>query len=802
MSTLNEPILLTYMRNAIGSLTIILLSSASFAQKFTVSGYLRDAETGESLIGATLVHPKTLSGSSANTHGFYSLTLPKDSVSLVYSYVGYQPVTMAFFLRSDTVLNINLQSSTLLNEVVVRGTKADEIHESTKMSTLTVPIDQIKALPAFLGETDILKILQLMPGVQSGNEGSTGLYVRGGGPDQNLMLLDGVPIYNASHLFGFFSVFNADAINHVELIKGGFPARYGGRLSSVIDINMKEGNMKKIRGEGSIGIISAKATVEGPIVKDKTSFIVSARRTYIDVLARPIIRSQAKKQGGSANAGYYFYDLNLKLNHIVNPRNRLYFSTYFGDDKAYAKTKDRYTQGLTTVAVNDEFSLRWGNVITAARWNHVFGPKLFSNVTTTYSRYLFDIAQQYEEIRSTPGLAEENDFSGIKYHSGIRDWAAKIDFDYLPSPNHFIRFGANNIWHEFSPGVLAYRSSEEGDTTLGANVTRAFEAAAYVEDDWKVSKNLKINAGIHTSAFSVDNTWYHSIQPRISSRLLLTDNLSFKASYSSMTQFIHLLSNVGIGLPTDLWVPSTARIKPQQANQVAIGFAQTYQSQFEFSLEGYYKKMSNLIEYKDGASYLDIEGDWQDKVATSGHGKSYGMELLMQKKTGAVTGWIGYTLSKAVRQFDELNFGKEYAYKYDRRHDISLALTHEWNKRMDFSMVWVYGTGNAITLPIATYEGASFEVGSRNFSNSPATYYGDRNSFRMRSYHRLDLSFSWWKDKKWGQRKWTFGVYNAYNRLNPFFINLEQDRQGSGNSKFIQYSLFPVIPSITYSFKF
>ena len=797
------------MRKTIGFVSLILLSCLSHAQKFTISGYIKDAETGESLIGATLIHPKTSSGSSANTHGFYSLTLPKDSITLLYSYVGYQPTTIRFFLRRDTVITINLQSSTVLNEVVISGTKADPIHESTKMSTLSVPIEQIKALPAFMGETDILKILQLMPGVQSGNEGSTGLYVRGGGPDQNLMLLDGVPIYNASHLFGFFSVFNADAINHVELIKGGFPARYGGRLSSVIDINMKEGNMKKVKGEGSIGLISSKVTVEGPIIKDRTSFIVSARRTYIDILAQPIIRSQARKQGSQASGGYYFYDLNLKLNHIINPGNRIFLSTYFGDDKAYAKSKytDRYD--TTTRSSNDEFSLKWGNVITAARWNHVFGPKLFSNVTATYSRYLFDIAQQYKETRSTPNLPEEITYSGIKYHSGIRDWAAKIDFDYLPNPDHFIRFGVNNIWHQFSPGVLAFRSSIDGDTTVGAKVTSAYEAAAYVEDDWKISKRFKINAGVHASAFAVENEWYYSVQPRISSRLLLTDDLSFKASYSSMTQFIHLLSNVGIGLPTDLWVPSTARIKPQQANQVAIGFAKTYKSQYEFSLEGYYKKMTNLIEYKDGASYFDIEGDWQDKVATNGQGKSYGAEVLVQKKTGAVTGWVGYTLSKAVRQFDELNFGKEYPYRYDRRHDVSVALTHEWNKRMDFSMVWVYGTGNSVTLPIATYQATSNNLNSRfsSYGNDENVYYGDRNSFRMRSYHRLDLSFSWWKDKKWGQRKWTFGLYNAYSRLNPFFINLEynyqNNPQGQGLSKqFIQYSLFPVIPSVTYSFKF
>ena len=780
---------------------MILLSFVSSAQKFTISGYLKDADTGESLIGATLIHPKTSSGSSANTHGFYSLTLPKDSISLVYSYVGYQPTTIKFSLKRDTVININLQSSTLLNEVIVSGTKAEAIHESTKMSTLTVGMEQVKALPAFMGETDILKILQLMPGVQSGNEGSTGLYVRGGGPDQNLMLLDGVPIYNASHLFGFFSVFNADAINHVELIKGGFPARYGGRLSSVIDINMKEGNMKKVKGEGSIGIIAAKATVEGPIVKDRTSFIVSARRSYIDILAQPVILLATD----DVRAGYYFYDLNLKLNHIINSKNRLYLSTYMGDDKAYAKTKDQSRPGgPSTTTSKSEFSLKWGNLITAARWNHIFGPKLFSNVTATYSRYLFDISQKYEENKTTPGMPDENLFYGNNYHSGIRDWAAKIDFDYLPSPNHFIRFGANNIWHQFSPGVLSFRSSIDGDTTVGAKVIKAYEASAYVEDDWKVSKRIKLNAGVHGSTFAVENEWYYSVQPRISSRFLLTDDFSFKASYSSMTQFIHLLTNTGIGLPTDLWVPSTARVKPQQANQVAIGFARTYKSQYEFSLEGYYKKMSNLIEYKDGASYLNVEGDWQDKVATNGQGKSYGAEVLVQKKTGAITGWLGYTLSKAVRQFDELNFGEEYPYKYDRRHDVSAALTYEWNKRMDFSMVWVFGTGNSITLPIATYEGVANGLGQNSrYNNYPpmdVTYFGGRNSYRMRNYHRLDLSFSWWKDKKWGQRKWTLGVYNAYNHLNPFFVDIGYDKKG--NLRFIQYSLFPIIPSITWSFKF
>lgn len=773
----------------------LLLSSPLLGQKFTISGYLKDADTGESLIGATVLHARSSSGTSANTHGFYSITLPRDSVTLLYSYVGYEPQLIRFLLRKDTVINMQLKGATVLDEVVVSATKADAIHEINRMSSISVPIDQIKALPAFLGETDVLKVLQLMPGVQSGGEGGTGLYVRGGGPDQNLLLLDGVPVYNASHLFGFFSVFNADALNHVELIKGGFPARYGGRLSSVIDIHMKDGSMKEWKGEGSVGIIASKVSVEGPIQKDRTSLLFSARRTYIDLLARPIIKLATEGQ----TAGYYFYDLNFKLNHIINDKNRLYLSSYTGDDKAYAKTKDFFINGNERTDYREEFGLRWGNIITAVRWSHVFSPQLFANFTGTFSRYRFDIFSQYDEVRTSPTSPDEKNFYKERYVSGIRDWAMKADFDYLPNPDHYIRFGANSIVHRFAPGVYAVRSSEEADSTAGAAVTNAQEFAAYVEDDWKVNSVLKVNAGVHTSAFLVENKWYTSVQPRISSRLLLGREFSLKASYSTMTQFIHLLTNAGLGLPTDLWVPSTAKVKPQQSWQAAIGLAKTFKDTYEVSLEGYYKKMTNLIEYKDGASYFDIEKDWQDKVALNGQGWSYGTELLLQKKIGNVTGWIGYTLSWTDRQFETLNFGNRFPYKYDNRHDINVAFTHTWNERMDFSAAWVFTSGNAVTLPTAVYRGTS-QFAFDHWSTPEVSYYEARNAYRMKNYHRLDLSFSWWKNKKWGQRKWTLGVYNAYNRLNPFFMDIGYDR--NHNKHFIQYSLFPIIPSFTYSFKF
>jgi outer membrane cobalamin receptor len=771
---------------------LVVLPSLLSAQKYTISGYVKDAASGESLIGSAILNRKTLQGTTANVHGFYSITLPSDSARLVYSYVGYSPVEIRLLLKRDTTIDINLLNANQLDEVVVNAARADEIQEMSQMSSVNVPIDQLKALPALFGQVDVLKVLQLMPGVKS-SEGSTGLYVRGGGPDQNLMLLDGVPVYNASHLFGFFSVFNADAINRVELIKGGFPARYGGRLSSVIDINMKDGNMKETHGEGSIDIIAAKFTVEGPIKKDRTSFLISGRRTYIDALVAPFVRVD----NADARFGYFFYDLNTKLNHIINKRNRIYLSTYLGDDKAYVRDQsDNTYQKYKT-----EFGLKWGNVITAFRWNNVLGPRLFSNLTATYSRYRFTVFSNEENESTNPTTGEvRSEKYYTQYFSGIRDWALKMDYDFVPNPSHYIRFGAGGINHRFSPGAFTYNVDMPRDTTIGSDKIDAIELSAYIEDDIKVSENLKVNAGVHASSFSVDSRWYYSVQPRLSARYLINNDLSIKASYAAMMQYIHLLTNAGLGLPTDLWVPSTALVKPQRAHQVALGLARNFKSEYEASIEGYYKKMYNLIEYKEGASFIDVQSDWQEKVAVNGKGESYGSEVLIQKKTGKVTGWIGYTLSWTNRQFDDLNNGKWFPYKYDRRHDLSVAMTHAWNERMDFSAAWVYGTGNAVSLPTATYRSVNSAPYAGSYFGQEVYYYGDRNSFRMRSYHRLDLSFSFWKTKKWGRSKWTIAVYNVYSRRNPFFMDLTYD--DAGNRKFAQYSLFPIIPSINYSFKF
>ena len=771
------------------------------AQQYTISGYVRDFESGENLIGANVYNKTTGEGTSTNQYGYYSLTLSADSISLVYSYVGYQPQKMKFYLDQDTTVTVELRVGTL-SEVVISGSTGEAIEEQTLMSTVDVPLKEVKKLPALLGETDVLKVIQLLPGVQSGSEGTSGIYVRGGGPDQNLILLDGVPVYNVSHLFGFFSVFNADAINNVQLTKGGFPARYGGRLSSVIDITMKEGNKKELHGEGAIGLVASKIALEGPIDKGRTSFIVSGRRTYLDLLARPIIKAASSDD---LSSGYYFYDLNAKINHKFSDRDHLYLSAYLGDDEAYSTYENDYIENNTKYDYKDKYGLKWGNIISALRWNHIWNKKLFSNTTFTYSRYRFKVFEDYQEEITTLDSSSQKFFYN-EYQSGIRDFAAKIDLEFLPNPDHYIRFGISGIHHMFNPGIFSYQDFMEADTTLGSVSINALEFAAYLEDDFRIGEKLKINTGLHLSGFKVNDEFYHSLQPRLGLRYLINNNLSLKASYADMTQYIHLLTNSGIGLPTDLWVPVTPDVPPQNSSQAALGFAKTFMDQFEVSIEGYYKWMDNLIEYKEGATYLDLEQDWQDKIE-NGQGKSYGAEFFIQKKTGNLSGWFGYTLSWTNRQFANLNFGRTFPYKYDRRHDVSLAVTRKVRSNFDFSLAWVYGTGNAITLPTAVYPKFSRNYYYGYYSQSDGYYYSSdikhyegRNGFRMPAYHRLDISISWKKEKKWGERTWTLAFYNLYNRKNPFFIDTGYDDEG--NKKFIQYSLFPVIPSVRYSFKF
>ncbi len=779
----------------------------SFSQKFTVSGYVESSESGEKLPGAAVYNPDAVNlGTIANIYGFYTITLPEAKIKLSASYIGYATKTTELHLKKDTVINFVLSPSNELEEVEVYGKKTEA--EKTEMGQINIPVNTIQKIPALLGEVDVLKAIQLLPGVQSGTEGTSGFYVRGGGPDQNLILIDGVPVYNANHLFGFFSVFNADAISEVNIIKGGFPARYGGRLSSVLDIRMKEGNLKKFSGSASSGIISSKFMIEGPIVKDKTSFIVSARRTYIDILSLPFQLYYLKKydSGATSTNGYYFWDVNAKINHKFSDKDRIYLSVYTGKDRAYSNYKNTWEE------FTDEFKsdLKWGNITSAFRWNHIIGKKMFANTTVTYSKYNFGVGMFEKSVDNSDNTFEEYAFD---YNSGIEDWAVKTDFDFSPSVNHSIKFGLNYIYHTFSPGIQAFKyksndTSSKIDTTFGNSNIYANEYYIFAEDEMRLFKNMKANIGVHHSGFYVNDTLYTSTQPRVSLRYLISSDWSVKAAYTEMEQYLHLLTNTTIGMPTDLWLPVTDNISPQKSTQYALGSAYSYRG-FDISIEAYYKTMNNMIEYKEGASFIsgfseegESERAWENKIETDGKGTSYGIEFLVKKYIGKTTGWVGYTWSKTDRQFSNISFGESFPYTYDRRHDISIVITHKFNDKIDIAGTWVYGTGNAVTLSYESYRALQqYYYSYDNYTDYDIINHIERrNNFRMPAYHRLDLGVNFRKKKKFGNRTWTVGAYNVYNRKNPFFLRFERDEKGK--KALFQYSLFPVIPSVSFKYEF
>jgi hypothetical protein len=766
------------------------------AQKFTISGYVKDAASDETIIAANISVIGKNSTIISNQYGFYSITLAKGTYQISTSHVGYRSNTFRIDLYADTSINISLNSGTALSEeVVVYSAKRENNVKAAQMGKITLPIEQIKSVPAFLGEVDLLKVVQLLPGVRNAGEGSSGIYVRGGGPDQNLILLDDAIVYNTGHLFGFFSVFNADAIKNVSLIKGGMPAQYGGRLSSVLDVSMKEGNNQKYQVEGGLGLIASRLSVQGPIKKDKSSFIISARRTYVDALAKGFI----KKTSAFYGSGYYFYDLNAKANYKFSEKDRVYLSGYFGRDVF------NFVNGRQSLKVN----IPWGNATGTLRWNHVFNKKLFANSTLVYNDYNFTFN----------GL--QNNFE-IKLASGIRDISLKQDYDLYPASNHKLKFGWLYTYHRFKPSVVSGKQDSVVFNPLNAQVKFAHEAAVYVQDDWDISNKIKINAGLRYSGFQqigaykiystdvfgnrLDSTvfkkgqavkTYGGMEPRLTMRYEVKEGTSLKASVTRNLQYIHLVSNAGTTLPTDLWVPSTYKVKPQISWLYAAGlFKNLKQNMYETSLEIYYKKMDNQIEYREGYTPNTLK-DTEDDF-TFGRGWSYGTELFVNKVKGRLTGWIGYTLSWTWRKFNKLNEGNKYFAKYDRRNDMSIVALYDLNKKWKLSATFVYGTGNASTLPQRFYIIGG--VLSQEYSNI--------NQYRLPSYHRLDLSAVLTPKKNEGRKlktEWVFSIYNAYSRQNPYFIYYDQTGNpydGSLKVQAKQVSLFPIIPAVTWNFKF
>ncbi|MCK4662328.1 MAG: TonB-dependent receptor [Bacteroidales bacterium] len=780
------------MKGLVIIVVFIISINICFAQKhYIISGYVYDENSNEVLIGANIIDIKTHKGTVSNRYGFYSVTLPiKDTISLMVSFIGYKAKNINITPNSNKKIDIFLQSGIEINEVKVIGHKTNRIVERNETSVIRLQMKETKSLPNLFGEADIMKTLQLMPGVQSGGEAKSSLYVRGGSPDQNLILLDDVPLYYVSHFGGMFSIFNADAINDVKLIKGGFPARYGSRLSSVLDIRMKEGNKQKFCTQGTIGLLSSKISTEGPITKNETSFIISARKNIIPVF-----------YFFDMGISYDFYDINAKINHNLTENDKLFLSIYSGNDIVKVKNKIKNA----SISEKDVKSVKWGNTLVALRWNHIFSPKLFSNLTLSYTNYryqnVFELSYSSDSINK--------DYRN-KLYSGIKDINLKYDFDFYAKPNIKIRYGLNSIYHMFTPNDIYY--FQEGtdisyvDTTYNSIKENALENALYFESEFKFNW-FNTNLGVRFSSYNIKNQNYYSIEPRILLNFILCKNLSLKYSFSKMNQYVHLLSYSGVGMPSDFWMPTTKNVVPEISYQNTIGIAQSlFEDKFEFSIESYYKTMNNLITFKKGESFFGSTDNWENIIEKNGTGNSYGLELFLQKLEGKTTGWIGFTLSKADRKFDNLNNAEVFPFKYDRRYDIGMAIIHKIKENINFSATWTYGSGYPITIATEKYTASGEDV----------YVFDEINSFRMRDYHRLDIGVNFNKKTKWGERTWTVSIFNVYNRQNPYFYYYDRELIDMINTctdgyciepvyselKLYQQSLYPFFPSFSYSFKF
>ncbi len=742
------------------------------AQNYTISGYLKDEKTGENLVSATIAAPEQETGTYSNNYGFYSLTLPvKDSILLIFSYVGYETIAKKVRFDKDIDLNIALLPTVLeVKGVVITDNKTRQNVEKAMMGVIDIPIEQVEMMPFLGGEKDLLKAIQLLPGVQAGGEGSSGFYVRGGQADQNLILMDEAIVYNPFHLAGYLSVFNSDAIRNITLHKGSFPAQYGGRLSSILDIQMKEGNNQKWGGEASIGVVSSKATIEGPIIKDKMSVIVSYRRFYWDLLVKPFLRP-------GQDLAYNFQDLNAKMNYRISNKDRVFLSGYYGGDKLL--------QGNTTPVDTSKFFTNWGNTTLTARWNHLFNNKLFSNTSVIYSKYDFVIGQT------------QSGFS-VKMKSGIEDWNGKIDFDYFPNPKHKIKFGLNYIHHTFTPSaVKAKAQSVEINNVQSKEV---HESAAYINDEMTISSRISLNLGLRIPFFVYKKTQYFSVEPRATLKYQVNEDASLKTGYTFMNQYSHLVSSSAISLPFDLWIPSSDSVKPQKAHQVAVGYFQNlFGDKYEGSVEVYYKYMGNQIDYRQGANFY-FNSNYQ-KELVFGKGWSYGAEFFLRKRVGRFNGWLSYTLAWTWRKFDALNNGHAYPAKYDRRHNMSLVAIYKFNERWSFASVFVFTTGNTITLPDGLVYSPILSSGDPVWTND----YISKNAYRMKAYNRIDIGLRYKLNWKNVDSELHIDIYNVYNRRNPFFLYLQQEQDvHSGGTKYVakQISLLPMIPSLTLQMKF
>ncbi len=749
------------------------LSTFGFAQNITLSGYVRDAKTDEALIGATLFEATQKIGTTTNAYGYYSLTVSAaDTIGLVISYIGYKPQAKKVFSKENLRLDIALAENTaVLGEVIVKASRNNDNVQRAQMGVIDVPMQAIMSLPAIGGERDILKIIQLLPGVQSGQEGTTGYFVRGGNLDQNLVQLDEATVYNPNHLFGLFSTFNVNAINHIKLIKGGFPAEFGGRLSSILDIQMKEGDKNRFHTEGGIGLLSDNLTVQGPIQKGKSSFVVSGRQTHLNLLLKPLT---------SKATSYKFYDMNAKMNYEFGQKDHLFISFFKGNDNA-----------AYNAANSLNYATDFGNTTATLRWNHLFGSKVFSNTSVIYNDYHLALS------------TEQNSYYSALY-TGIKDVSAKTDFTIVPNAKHTIKTGISYTYHTLYPAAFSANVPRRGKRLIinkdSIKQLYSNELAFYVRDEFDVSDKFSVNYGLRIPVFMLSNKTYSGIEPRLTAKLSINPTTSIKASYTQMNQFLHLIPNSTAGLPTDIWLPSSSQTKPQFSAQYALGYFSNFKDNaIEASVEVYYKKMNNQVLFAEG-NQLKLTTNL-DSSLVYGKGESYGTEFFVKKNSGKLTGWISYTLSWTNQTFKDLNFGDKFPFKYDRRHVLSVTGSYELTKKWNVSAVFVFSSGVPFTIP--TGRVTALNAGTI-FEGNYFIYEG-RNNYRLNPYHRLDLSATYKKPwrvfKKSGEIEWIFGIYNTYSRLNPYFVYFLIDPL-SNKPQAKQVSLLPIIPSASFNFKF
>ena len=787
-------------------------------RRYAISGHITDAETGETLIGAGVLSGQT--GAVTNEYGFYSLPLPAGRHQLQIAYIGYDQVVLELDLQRDTVLNFSLKNTAELDAARIVARK-DAGLQSVYLGSVEVPLLQIRNTPLLFGEADLIKSLQLLPGVQGGQEGLSGLYVRGGGPEENLVMLDGVSVYNMDHMLGLFSIFQPEAVKNVTLYKGAFPARFGGRISSTLDIRTNDGNMKETHGSLTVGLLNDRFHLEGPIVKDRLSYSMSVRGMH-SIIAEPILRLSLKDK----YVNYFFYDLNGKLTWRATDRDRFYLSVYHGADDGGFDITEHTVSDQYRSDFYEYLSVNWGNIVGALRWNHIFNGKLFSNTTLSYNRYRaqMDAADDFKHTGSSPG-DNFRSVMGASFRSGIQDFGFRTDFDWTPSPAHLVKFGADYTWHDFLPEVSSYHHGEQEPEQVAAPYTgthyNGHDASLYAEDNIALGSHLTLNPGLRFSWFHTQGKSYYSLQPRFASRLSLDGGLAFKAGYSRMAQYVHLLSSTIISLPLDLWVPITKDISPVLADHYSLGVYYDGLPGWEFSVEGYWKEMFNLLEYIEGVQFIYMSEGWEKMVRT-GRGRAAGLEFLVQKTAGKTTGWISYTLSKSQRWFPDgsINLGRPFPYKFDRPHTFNLTLNHKFSEKVDVSLSWVFSSGSMLTVAerpviIIQPEVNIYNESTRSaFAKEPGGEYSyyieNRNNYRLPPTHRLNLGVNLrHRTRRGNEAVWNFSIYNVYNAMNPNFVLDSRTTEWDESIKAYRekrelkkLTILPIIPAFSYTYNF